>query len=339
MTRTKERVVVLGDGSWGTALALVLTWNGVPTTLWANSPDQAEKLRAKRVNERYLPGVPLPKELGVTADPFEAADGATIALSVVPTQFLRSVAERFEDALGGTVPIASATKGIEIESFRTPTEILREVLGERPLAVLSGPSHAEEVARRLPASLVVASDDGELAQAVQAALTGDVLRIYTRADPIGVELAAALKNVIALAAGIADGLELGDNAKAALVSRGMVEMARFGQKHGARADTFFGLAGIGDLAATCYSRHSRNRGVGEAIGRGKTLQEVLAEMSMVAEGVWTTRALFGPESEARGVSMPIAEEVHSILFEDKDPRQAVHDLMTREPTSEMEDLL
>ena len=339
MTGTETKVVVLGDGSWGTALALVLAWNGVPTTLWANSPSQAEALRESRFNARYLPGVPLPDNLQVTADPFEAGNGAGFALSVVPTQYLRSVVERFEDALGGTVPIASATKGIEIETFRTPTQVIAEVLGDRPIAVLSGPSHAEEVAKRLPASLVVASQDEAFAERVQKALSGDVLRVYTRNDPTGVELAAALKNVIAIAAGIADGLELGDNAKAALVSRGMVEMARFGRMHGARPDTFFGLAGIGDLATTCYSRHSRNRGVGEAIGRGKSIEEVLGDMTMVAEGVWTTRALFGPESEARGVSMPIAEEVHAILFDGKDPRQAVADLMSRQPTSEMEDLL
>jgi glycerol-3-phosphate dehydrogenase (NAD(P)+) len=238
--------------------------------------------------------VKLPDNLEFTADPFEAAAHAELAVSVVPTQFLRKVAETFEDALSGHVPVVSATKGIEIETFKTPSEILIEVLGRRPIAVISGPSHAEEVAIGLPASVVAASTDENLARRVQATFSSDTFRIYTHRDPKGAELGGALKNVIAIAAGIADGLALGDNAKAALVTRGMVEMARFGQAHGARSETFFGLAGIGDLATTCYSRHSRNRHVGEQIGRGKTLEEVLKDMQMVAEGIWTTRALFGP---------------------------------------------
>jgi glycerol-3-phosphate dehydrogenase (NAD(P)+) len=232
----------------------------------------------------------------------------------------------------------SATKGIEIETFKTPVAILAEVLGERPLAVLSGPSHAEEVAQGLPASVVCASRDTALAERVRDALTGDAFRIYSSADPVGVQLAGALKNVIAIAAGISDGLGLGDNAKAALLTRGMVEMARFGRACGADAETFFGLAGFGDLVTTCCSQHSRNRRVGEEIGRGKSLKDVLAEMKMVAEGVWTTKALFGPEAEGRSVEMPIAEQVHAVLFDGKDPRAAVLDLMRRAPAAEMEGL-
>jgi glycerol-3-phosphate dehydrogenase (NAD(P)+) len=213
------------------------------------------------------------------------------------------------------------------------------VLGERPLCVLSGPSHAEEVARGLPATVVAASTDAELARFVQASLNSDSFRVYTGDDPIGAELGGALKNVIAIAAGISDGLELGDNAKAALLTRGMVEMARYGKRAGARSTTFFGLTGIGDLVTTCCSRHSRNRSVGERIGRGETLQEVLRAMTMVAEGVWTAKALFGPEAELSGVDLPIATEVHAVLFEGKDPREAVLDLMRREPVSETESLL
>jgi glycerol-3-phosphate dehydrogenase (NAD(P)+) len=334
-----EQVLVLGDGGWGTTLAILLCRNGIETTLWSAFPEQAETIRAERVNERFLPGVPIPESLRVTADPFAAASGVDLAISAIPTQFLRNVAMTFEDALSGEVPIVSATKGIEIETFQLPSAILREVLGARPSAVLTGPSHAEEVARSLPASVVVASDDAELARRVQAALSSDTFRVYTHSDPRGAELAGALKNVIALAAGIADGLGLGDNAKAALITRGMVEMARFGKAHGARSDTFFGLAGIGDLATTCYSHHSRNRNVGEAIGRGKDLETVLHEISMVAEGVWTTKALFGPESEARGIPMPIAEQVHAVLFERKDPAEAVTELMRRQPTGEMDGLI
>lgn len=337
--RPIESAVVIGDGGWGTTLALLLHGNGVRTTLWSPFPEQAEELRATRENARYLPGVRLPDDLVVTADPFSAARDVDVAVSVVPTQFLRGVAERFEDALAGDVPLVTATKGIEIETFRTPSAILAELLGERPLAVLTGPSHAEEVARGLPATVVAASADVDLARRVQAAFSGDTFRVYTHGDPRGAELGGALKNVIALAAGISDGLELGDNAKAALVTRGLVEMARFGKAHGAEVETFFGLAGLGDLATTCYSRHSRNRHVGEEIGRGKKLEQILSEMRMVAEGVWTTRALFGPESEARGIPMPIAEQVHAVLFEDKDPGSAVTELMSREPAGEMDGLM
>jgi glycerol-3-phosphate dehydrogenase (NAD(P)+) len=336
MARAFQKVVVLGDGGWGTTLALLLVRNGIETTLWSAFPEHCEELRRTRENRRYLPGPRLPDELQFSADPFAAARGAELAVSVVPTQFLRKVAESFEDALPGDVPVVSATKGIEIETFHTPSEILTEVLGQRPIAVLLGPSHAEEVATGLPASVVAASADEHLARRVQATFTSDTFRVYTHGDCKGAELAGALKNVIAIAAGIADGLGLGDNAKAALLTRGIVEMARFGMAHGARPETFFGLAGIGDLATTCYSRHSRNRSVGEKIGQGRTLEQVLAEMQMVAEGVWTTRALFGPESEARGISMPIAEQVHEVLFAGKDPREAVTELMRREPAGEMD---
>lgn len=203
------------------------------------------------------------------------------------------------------------------------------------MCVLTGPSHAEEVARGLPASLVACSKDSAVAEQIQAALSCETLRVYTNPDPTGAEFAAALKNVIAIGAGICDGLGLGDNAKAALITRGVVEIARFGNRHGARPETFFGLAGIGDLMTTCFSRHSRNRAVGEAIGKGETLDQLLARMHMVAEGVWTTRALFGPEAETEGISMPIAQQVYACLFQGKDPSQAVADLMTRTPQEEL----
>ena len=329
-----RRAVVLGDGSWGTTLALLLAHKGIETVLWSAFAEQAAEIEAARENKRFLPGSPFPDTLHSSADPFAAAEGADIAVSVVPTQFLRQVAMRFEDALPGKLPIVTASKGLEIETFRSPGQILQELLGDRPMAVLTGPSHAEEVARGLPASLVAASSDESLAQRVQDAFSGETFRVYRHDDAYGAELAGALKNVIALAAGICDGLELGDNAKSALLTRGIVEMARFGEARGARATTFFGLAGIGDLITTCTSPHSRNRGVGELIGRGKKLEQILSEMNMVAEGVWTTKALFGPESEA-AVPMPIAEQVHAVLFEDRDPREAVLALMSREPTEEM----
>ncbi len=336
MTDPVRKVVVIGDGGWGTTLALALVEKGIDTVLWSAFPEQAADMRERHENTRFLPGVPLPDTLVVTADTFTAANGVDLVISVVPTQFLRGVMRSFEDALPGNVPIVSATKGLEIETFSRPTQIITEQLGDRPICALSGPTHAEEVARKLPASMVAASTDAELAERVQEALSSKTLRVYAGHDVVGVELGGALKNVIAIAAGISDGLELGDNAKAALLTRGMVEMARFGIVHGAEKETFFGLAGFGDLVTTCCSRHSRNRLVGERIGRGETLEEVLADMKMVAEGVWTTKALFGPESEARDVSMPIAEQVHSILFEKKSPAEGVADLMTRAPSREME---
>ena len=333
-----SKVVVIGDGSWGTSLALVLANNGVEVCLWSAFAEQSEELREHRENKRFLPGVKLPDAMSFSADPATAAEGAELAVSVVPTQFLRSVAERFEDAMPGTLPIVTATKGIEIDTFQHPLKILKSVLGDRDYCVLTGPSHAEEVARGLPASVVSASKSPELAARVQATFNCDTLRVYATDDPEGAELAGALKNVIALAAGICDGLELGDNAKAALISRGMVEIARFGRSRGGRPETFFGLAGLGDLVTTCCSKHSRNRSVGEAIGKGETLEEILERMEMVAEGVWTTKALFGPESEISGDELPIAKQVHEILFENKDAHAAVQDLMRRAPASEMGDL-
>ncbi len=336
MSSPVSKAVVIGDGGWGTTLAITLVESGVRTALFSAFPEQAAQMRESRENARYLPGIALPPELEITADAFTACEDVDLAVSVVPTQFLRSVARRFEDALAGSVPIVSATKGLEIETFSRPSEILVQELGRRPICVVSGPSHAEEVARKLPASVVAASASLELAERVQAAFSCKSLRVYTSDDIVGVEFAGALKNVIAVAAGISDGLGLGDNAKAALLTRGMVEMARFGVVHGAKRETFFGLAGFGDLVTTCCSKHSRNRAVGERIGRGETLAQVLEDMKMVAEGVWTTKALFGPESEAREVSMPIADQVHAILFEGKSPYEGVVDLMTRAPAREME---
>lgn len=336
---TDQLVAVLGDGSWGTALALSLARAGTPCTLWGRNLERSRSMQESRLNERYLPGAELPDSIRCTADPAEALRGASYVLSVVPTQHLASALSAFEDLAGADLPVVSASKGLEVETFRTPTQIITGVLGERPTAVLTGPSHAEEVATGLPASLVVASASAELAESVQGSLASEALRVYTSSDPRGAELAAALKNVIALAAGISDGLELGDNAKAALITRGVVEMARFGRQHGAAPETFFGLAGIGDLMTTCFSKHSRNRSVGEAIGRGETLDDILARMHMVAEGVWTVRALFGPEAESIGTAMPIAEQVHACLFEGKSPLQAVSDLMSRSPREELSGVL
>lgn len=328
-------VLVVGDGAFGTALSVLLVERGAHVRMWSPFPERAAELARDRENRRYLPGVALPPSLELVADPFDAAREVEVVLSVVPTQHLRSVARRFEDALDGRTPIVSASKGLEVETLKRPTEILAEELGRRPMCVLVGPSHAEEVAVGLPASMIAASDDLALSQRVQALFAGGALRVYLSADPVGAEIASALKNVIAIAAGACDGLQLGDNAKSALVTRGLVEMARYGLAQGARVETFFGLAGLGDLVTTCFSRHSRNRAVGERLGRGESLESILADMKAVAEGVATTRALFGPESEGRASRMPIAEQVHAVLFEGKDPRAAVTDLMATAPSLEM----
>jgi glycerol-3-phosphate dehydrogenase (NAD(P)+) len=329
------KIAVLGDGAMGTACAMILARRAdARVYLWSARADNARLLREQRENVRYLPGVPIPKEVHLTEDINEAADGASLWVLAIPTVYLRSTLTPLADALRGeATPFVSVAKGMEVDTFLRPTEIVRQVLGERPAAVLSGPSHAEEVARGLPASVVAASNDKELAERLQALFTTDRFRVYTNSDAVGVELAGALKNVFGIAAGISDGLGFGDNTKSALLTRSLVEMLRFGVAHGAQRETFFGLAGVGDLITTCISAHGRNLRVGRLIGQGKKLAEVLAGMAQVAEGVYTTRSV-RDKALRLGLDMPIAGEVYRVLYEDKDPRTAVQDLMTRELKSE-----
>ncbi len=332
------KLTVLGDGGWGTALALLLHGTGARVALWGAFAEYVETLKSERENVKFLPGIALPKDLLITADPQEALEGTEMVVSVAPTQFLSGVIERVRAAIPSGVPVVSASKGIENETLRRPTVIWQEALADgRSLAVLSGPSHAEEVARQLPASVVVGSSDPALATRVQSVFATDRFRLYTSPDPIGVELGGALKNPIAVAAGIIDGLGFGDNAKSALMTRGAVEIARLGVALGARRETFFGLSGIGDLATTCFSGHSRNRGVGERIGRGEKLKDILASTEKVAEGVWTARSVHGLAQQL-GVELPIIEQVYRILFEDREPAEAVTALMTRSHKAEVEEL-
>jgi glycerol-3-phosphate dehydrogenase (NAD(P)+) len=333
MSRPREVVTVAGDGGWGTALALVLASRGATTRLWSREADYAAEMRASRANPRYLPGVALPPGLEVLSDPAEAFRGAGVVVSAVPTQFLRDTWTALAPHLPPRAPVVSVTKGLERGTLERPTRILASLVGRRGLAVLSGPSHAEEVARGLPATVVAASSSPDLAKRVQALFSTDRFRVYTRTDVVGVEFAGAAKNVVAIAAGITEGLGLGDNCKAALITRGSVEMARMGRALGASAATFHGLAGIGDLIVTCASRHGRNRAVGERIGRGERLAEILAGSRTVAEGVATARPLV-ELARRKGVEMPIAGEVARVLFEDKDPRAALSDLMRRAPRGE-----
>jgi len=322
------RVAVLGTGGWGTALAGVIALNGHRVRLWGRDAAHVAEIARARENARVLPGAKIPVEVELTADARAAVDGAEIALVVIPSQFMRATLAPFRGAMPPGAILVSASKGLEIGTLRRPSEMIAEVLGPHPFAVVSGPSHAEEIARGLPASLVAASRDLEIARRVRDVMASPRLRLYADDDAVGVEIAAALKNVIAIAAGVCDGLKLGDNAKAALVTRGLAEITRFAVAQGARAETFSGLAGIGDLITTCYSRYGRNRDVGERLGRGERADAIAASMTMVAEGVGTARALHdaGVAGEAE---MPICAEVHAILFEGKDPRRSVADLMTR----------
>jgi glycerol-3-phosphate dehydrogenase (NAD(P)+) len=328
------RFSILGAGAWGTTAALLLARKpGHRVALWSARPESARALSQRRENVDLLPGVAIPASVQLTADVREAVAGAALLVAAVPTVYLRAALERIAAALPPGVPALSLAKGIEADTFLRPTEILHSLAGPRPLAVLSGPSHAEEVSRGLPASVVVASDDLDLARWIQQAFASESFRVYTNLDVIGVELAGALKNIIGIAAGISDGLGLGDNAKAALLTRGLVEMTRFGVALGAEPQTFAGLAGIGDLITTCMSRHGRNRHVGERLARGEKLRDILSGMKMVAEGVYTARSVH-QRATRMGVRMPISEAVYQILYEGKDPPAAVGELMTREPTSE-----
>jgi glycerol-3-phosphate dehydrogenase (NAD(P)+) len=325
---------ILGAGAWGTAIALVLAQKAEQrVTLWSARPENADLLRQRRENVRLLPGVPIPEKVRLSADIREATASAELLITAIPTVYLRPTLQRIALDVPQETPVLSLTKGLESATFRRPTAIIGEELGPRPLAVLSGPSHAEEVARGLPTTVVVASDDLTLARWVQVSLATERFRVYTNLDMLGVELAGALKNVIGIAAGISDGLGLGDNAKSALLTRGQAEMARFGVALGAEAQTFWGLAGMGDLIATCISSHGRNRLVGMRLARGEKLSDIQAGMAMVAEGINTARSVH-EQASRMGLPMPITTEVYHVLYEGKDPRAAVDALMLREPKSE-----
>jgi glycerol-3-phosphate dehydrogenase (NAD(P)+) len=324
---------VLGSGGWGTAIALLLSQNpNHRVRLWSAHAASAIEIRKTRENVRLLPGVPIPESIQITDDPAEAIEGVDCWCSAIPTAYLRETLARFATVRTRDVPVISLTKGLEIGTFNRPTEIIRETLRTEGVAVLSGPSHAEEVARGMPSSVVVAANDPTFAAWVQERFGTERFRVYTNADMLGVELAGALKNVIGIAAGVCDGLAFGDNAKAALLTRGMVEMTRFGVAHGAEAATFVGLAGIGDLIATCFSPHGRNRRVGYRLGKGEPLTAVLAGPQVV-EGVFTSRSAFERVSRM-GLEAPIITGVYQVLHEGKAPLAAVQDLMTRRQREE-----
>jgi glycerol-3-phosphate dehydrogenase (NAD(P)+) len=330
------RCCVVGGGSWGTALAGVLARNGHETVLWAREADVVAEVNERHTNQGFLPDVPLPEALRAEGDLAAALSGAGVVVSVVPAQFAGGVWDEAAGALEEEAVVVSATKGIELATLRRMDQVLGAYLGPRQrerFTVLSGPSFAAEVARLQPTAVVAAGADEAAARTVQSLFQNRHLRVYTNPDVVGVELGGALKNVMALAAGVAVGLGFGHNTMAALVTRGLAEMTRLGVAMGARRETFAGLAGMGDLVLTCTGDLSRNRTVGVRLGRGEALDDILGEMRAVAEGVKTAEAVVRLAGR-HGVEMPIAQEVHAMLVEGRAPRTALDNLMSRDPKPE-----
>lgn len=326
-------IAIIGGGSWGTAVALALGRSRAAHKLhlWVWEKDVAVRLRETRENDVFLPGHRLPGEVQVTDNLGEAAAGTDVVVSVIPSQFLRRVWKELHAHLSPRCAVVSATKGLELETLARPSEVILQTAGAElssRLAALSGPSFAREVAAGLPTAAVVASANEELARELQAELAGPDFRLYTNTDIAGVEIGGAVKNVIAIAAGVSDGLELGHNARAALITRGLAEITRLAVACGGRRETLAGLAGLGDLVLTCTGALSRNRTVGLELGRGRRLEEILAGMRMVAEGVETTRATRAL-GQKLGVELPITEQMYRLLFEGQEPRAAVRELMER----------
>lgn len=325
------RIAILGAGSWGTALAVSVAHSGHQVTLWARNPDIAHTLQRERRNRRYLPNATFPNSILVTSSLDDAVRDATIWVFATPTQAMRSVAEQVAACSQKATLAVSVSKGIENRTLKRTTEIMSEVLTDLPhgaVGVLYGPSHAEEVAIGVPTAVVAAAEEETYARLIQRVFFSQNLRVYVNLDLVGVEIAGSVKNVMAIAAGISDGVGYGDNTKAAIVTRGIAEMTRLGVAIGAQESTFAGLAGIGDLVVTCMSKHSRNRFLGEQIGKGRSLSDIESHMNMVAEGVRTTESVMALAGR-HGVEMPITEAVHEILFEGKQPEEAVYELMTR----------
>ncbi|MEW5725024.1 MAG: NAD(P)H-dependent glycerol-3-phosphate dehydrogenase [Thermodesulfobacteriota bacterium] len=336
-----EKLAVVGAGSWGTALAWHLARKGLEVDLWVYEPEVCEQIKSGRENKTFLPGVPLPENVHVSNDLEEVVPGHGVVLMVVPSHVMRPVTSRLAGFVLPGALLCSAAKGIENETFLTMTQVIEEELPQDLVwrrACLSGPTFAREVSQGLPTAVTVACPDREAARRMQNLLSSKMMRVYASNDLIGVELGGALKNIFALAAGIADGLGLGANARAALITRGLAEMSRLGVKMGANPLTFMGLAGLGDLVLTCTGDLSRNRTVGLKLGRGLKLPDILAEMKMVAEGIKTARSVYGL-AKREGVAMPITEEVYRILYEDKPPLQGLADLMSRDLRDEIEHVL
>ncbi len=323
------KITIIGDGGWGTAVGLLLNSYGHAVTLWGPFESYVNEIRARRENTLFLPGITLPDTLRWTADPAEAAAGAEAVVLVSPSNYYADVCKKFKGLIPPGTLVVSLTKGLCETTHCRMSELAQEILGLDTLAVLSGPSHAEEVARQIPTAVVAASEDEAVARRVQQLFSGPFFRVYTSNDPLGVEIGGAVKNVIAIAVGASDGLGFGDNTRAALITRGLAEITRFGIALGACPGTFAGLSGVGDLIVTCTSRHSRNHSVGERLGRGERIDAILGSMKMVAEGVWNAKVIH-TLGRAYGVSLPITDVVYALCYEGLAARAAVGSLMTRE---------
>ena len=325
-------VAILGAGNWATTLGLILTEKGIDVTLWEFYKDREEDLKKDRENKRYLTGYPFPPNLLTTSSISEAVKGKEMIVFAVPSHTLRGVVENLRNCIDGEPLIVTVVKGIEKDTNKRMSEVIEDnlpTLFKGKVVALSGPSIGNEVVRKIPTTVVAAGESATLNKKVQQEFSTSYFRVYTNKDIIGVELGGAVKNVIVIAAGMCDGMGLGANTKAALLTRGLAEIKRLGLKMGAKEETFSGLSGIGDLITTAFSKHSRNRYVGEELGKGRTLDEILSGMVMVAEGVNTTKSVM-QLSKKYNINMPIAEEVYNVLFKRKKPEQGVYDLMTRE---------
>jgi glycerol-3-phosphate dehydrogenase (NAD(P)+) len=341
MQDMKKAVTVVGAGSWGTALAMVLADNGHEVRLWSHNESQVQEINQSHTNKKYLPEIVLPELIVGYASLKDALAGIKEVILAVPTKAIREVIGKIRTVQNSPLTIAHVSKGIEPDSLLRISELIKEEMPSellKAVVVLSGPSHAEEVSLRHPTTVTVSSEDMNAAEGIQDLFINHNFRVYTNPDVIGVEIGGALKNIIALAAGITDGLGYGDNAKAALITRGLAEIARLGTKMGANPLTFSGLTGIGDLIVTCTSVHSRNWRAGNLLGKGKNLDEVLENMGMVVEGVRTTKAAY-QLAEKYNVSMPITCALYDVLFNGKNAKDAVDVLMARGKTHEMEDLV
>ena len=329
----KDIIAVIGSGSWGTAMAHLISENGYPVRLWSYQSYETENLKRDRENKEFLPGVILNDKVSFSSDMQACMKDAKVVITAVPSHTMRQTAKSMAPFYRTGQIVVNISKGIEEGTYKRLSEVIKDEIKGVHLGVMSGPSHAEEVGRGIPTTNVVSFEKEEDAKYIQDIFMSPNFRIYTNTDMIGVEIGGSLKNVIALCAGISDGLGLGDNSKAALMTRGLSEMSRLGVKMGAKAQTFAGLSGVGDLIVTCTSMHSRNRRAGILIGQGKPLDKVLEEVHMVVEGVRTTKAAYGL-AEKYGIEMPIVKQAYAVLFEGKSPRDAVLDLMTRDKKTE-----
>lgn len=327
------RVAVLGNGGWGTAMAMTLSHVGHDVCVWGHFEEEIAAIRVSRRNDLYLAGIDLPPEIEWTSDRCKAVEGADVVVLAMPSKFFGPVLREFDGMIPDATRVVSLAKGFDPTTRKRMSEIAREILHGHSIAVLSGPSHAEEVARRIPTAVVLACADHDVARDLQALFIGDRFRVYSSDDVIGVELGGALKNIVAVAVGVSDGLGFGDNTRAALIARGLAEMTRLGVALGASRETFAGLSGLGDLVVTCSSQHSRNRGVGERIGRGEPIKSILGGMKQVAEGI-DNCAIACALAATCGVEVPIAREVNAIVHEGRSPGEAVAELLTRDAKPE-----